>query len=587
MSIPQIPTNAPFTPEQISWLNGFLSGVFSGTDSANALAAAPVPAKPITIAYGSQTGTAESLAKKTTKELKNQGFAPALTELNDLTLEALSTLAHLLVITSTHGDGDAPDNADSFVESLNSTEVPSLKQLHYSVLALGDTGYEKFCETGKQIDFHLAKRGATAITPRVDCDGDPDDLYKKWLDTVKEKIDNKNMFTEPTSTKPTTIGTAVSPEQPIEYSRKHPFPATVSENYNLNGEGSAKETRHLAISLEGSGLTYQAGDALGVVPLNDPQLCFDTLEAASIHPETNIPLQEGGKKKARLYIQEDCDISGLSKKILTGYQKLVKADALQIILDDPQKVRNYIDGRNLIDLLQDFPHQFEQANDLFGLLSPLKPRLYSISSSPKTCTDEVCITVGAVRYHTHGRARKGVCSAYLAEQALVDAPVKVYVHTNKIFKLPADPSVPIIMVGPGTGIAPFRAFLEERFAIEATGENWLFFGDQHQSTDFLYQNEFFQMQESGLIHRLDTAFSRDQEQKIYVQHRIQEHGAELFQWLEKGAYFYVCGDASRMAKDVDQALQALIQKHGNFDDAQAKDYFKKLKKEKRYLRDVY
>ena len=586
MSIPQIPTNAPFTPEQISWLNGFLSGVFSGNES-SIPAAAPAPAVPITIAYGSQTGTAESLAKKTTKELKKQGFAPALTELNDLTLDALSTLAHLLVITSTHGDGDAPDNADSFVESLHTSEAPSLKQLQYSVLALGDTGYEKFCETGKQIDSQLAKRGATAITPRVDCDGDPDDLYKKWLDTVKEKITNENMSTEPTITESTPAGTTVAFETPIEYSRKTPFTAIVAENYNLNGAGSAKETRHLTISLKDSGLEYQAGDALGVVPLNDPQLSLDTLLAAGIDPQTTISLEGTAEKNALLSIQEDYDISALSKKILTSYQKIVASDALQAILDDSQEVRNYIDGRNLIDLLQDFPPQFAKPEDFFQLLTPLKPRLYSISSSPKTRTDEVCITVGAVRYHTHGRERKGVCSVYLSEQALVDAPVKVYVHTNKIFKLPEDRSLPIIMVGPGTGIAPFRAFLEERAATKATGENWLFFGDQHQSTDFLYQKELLRMQESGILHRIDTAFSRDQKEKIYVQNRIEEKGAELFQWLEKGAYFYVCGDASRMAKDVDQALQALIQKHGNFDDAQTKDYFKKLKKEKRYLRDVY
>lgn len=377
-------------------------------------------------------------------------------------------------------------------------------------------------------------------------------------------------------------------EEESSYSKKRPFPSTVIHNENLNAPLSEKETRHLAFSLEGSGLDYEVGDALGVYPTNSPEQVDAIITTLSLDPEEHVPLPDGGTAPLREALIGSYDIRNLTAPLLAGWLENAGSPALRDLLESEDKsaLNDYCWGRELIDLVHDHPPFFSCGKEFVAVLKKLQPRLYSIASSPKAHPGEVHLTVGVVRYHSHGRDRGGVCSTFLGDRA-VEARPKIFVHGNKAFRPPADDSRAMIMVGPGTGIAPFRAFLEERQATGAVGKNWLLFGNPHEETDFLYKDELGAMIESGVLTRLDTAFSRDQEQKVYVQDRMIEHGAELWKWLEEGAAFYVCGDASRMAKDVEAALLKVVVTHGGLPEEEATAYLKMLRKEKRYCRDVY
>ena len=372
----------------------------------------------------------------------------------------------------------------------------------------------------------------------------------------------------------------------MKYSRKNPFLAPLKERILLNGEGSAKETIHLEFDLEGSGLVYETGDALAVIPKNAGDVVDGIIAASGLNAEDKVTLkdEEFTLKEA---LTSQLDITALSKPVLNRYNEVAKSAELEAILSDKEKLNEYIYGRDLIDLLESFPIEGLTADALAGMLRKLPPRLYSIASSPKAHEDEVHLTVGVVRYESNGRGRKGVCSTHLAERIQPGDTAGVFVTPNKNFRLPVDTDKPVIMVGPGTGIAPFRAFIEERQATEAKGKNWLIFGDQHYLTDFLYQTEWQSDLADGLLTKLDVAFSRDQKQKVYVQDRMHENAKELFRWLEEGASFYVCGDASRMAHDVDKALHNIIAQEGGLDEDAAINYVKKLKADKRYQRDVY
>ena len=374
----------------------------------------------------------------------------------------------------------------------------------------------------------------------------------------------------------------------LKYSRKNPYPAELLERVKLNGEGSAKETIHLEFKLEESALTYEPGDSLAVLAQNADEVVEDFFTLTKLHPKNLVQIK--GESHTLLdWLTSKLDITTLSASVIKGYNEIVNDEELERLLKHENKsdLQNYIDGREIIDLLREYPAKGISADSLIGIMRKLPARLYSIASSPKAHPEEVHLTVGVVRYHTHGRERKGVCSTYLAERISKGKKAQVFVTKNKKFKLPANNQTPIIMVGPGTGIAPFRAFIEERKATKAKGENWLFFGDQHYLTDFLYQNEWKSYLDEGILTKLDVAFSRDQNEKVYVQNRMLERSKELFRWIEEGAYFYVCGDAKRMANDVDVALHNIIEKEGALKEEEAKAYVKKLKVEKRYLRDVY
>lgn len=530
---PLIPDNAPFSAEQRAWLNGFLAGVLQRGPAHGA--PAPAEAKtPLLIAFGSQSGNAESLAKRLAREATGRGFAARAAGLDSLQPADLIQDRNVLLITSTWGEGDMPDNAASFWDALNQNgSSPKLAGVRYSVLALGDKNYaDTFCLAGRKFDERLAELGAARVLDRVDCDVDFDDLARQW---------STQAFAQLGATGPAD---ADGPgESEATWSKKNPFPARLLQNLRLNGEGSAKDTRHLAFSLEGSGLTYEAGDALGVYARNCPKVVDAVLAAHGFAPDTPT-----GDKTLRDALLGDYEIRHLLGK-------------------PPEP--------NLS------PEAF-----LAGLRK-LQPRLYSIASSPKAHPGEVHLCVGAVRYETDGLVHKGVASTFLADRLGLGDTTGIFFHTANHFRLPADASKPIILIGPGTGIAPFRAFLEEREATGAGGKNWLFFGDQKRATDFLYQEQIIAWVQSGHLTRLDTAFSRDQDEKVYVQTRMLQAAAELWQWLEAGAHFYVCGDAKRMAKDVDEALHRIIETQGGLSAEEAAAYVAEMKKTRRYARDVY
>jgi sulfite reductase (NADPH) flavoprotein alpha-component len=587
--VPLIPDNAPFSPEQRAWLNGFLAGVFSRsaqtpdprsqTPSAAALA-------PLTILFGSQTGTAEGIAEKVDKEAGKRGFAATVLDMAQTDLAKLANEKNLLVITSTYGDGEPPDNAKALHTALKvaaSTSEPAhpLASVRFSVCALGDTNYAQFCQCGKDLDAWLEKLGATRTTARTDCDLDYDAPFTKWLDAALTSL-------APVAAAGVAAPDTGSPGPAAEdtgYSKKNPFPSTVLAVRNLNGPGSAKEVNHVEFSLEGSGLTYEAGDALGVVPQNCPELVNDVLAALGCDGEEAVPTP-AGELPLRRALTEIYDLGKPSPELLALIAPVGAALRRDESAESRDKPAPTPAPHHVIDVLVAAPAKPVPA-DFVAKLKKLQPRLYSISSSPKAHPGQVHLTVGAVRYEKDGRARKGVCSTFLAERALAAGKVGVFVHANKAFRPPAHGDMPMIMVGPGTGIAPFRAFLEERRATGARGKNWLFFGDQKAASDFLYRDELTAMQAAGTLHRLDLAFSRDQAEKIYVQNRMLENAAELYAWLEAGAHFYVCGDASRMAKDVDLALHQVLEKAGGKSAEQAAAYVAALKAAKRYARDVY
>ncbi len=534
---PQIPETAPFNPAQRQWINGYLAGLFSGRAQST-----PAPSQPslgpLWFLWGSQTGGAESLAKKFAKDAAARGFDAEALGLDAATPDDLASQARACIVTSTYGDGDMPDNAQSFWDALAADGAPLLENLSYSVLALGDRNYTQFCKAGVLFDERLASLGAKRIQPRVECDVDEEILGLDWFAGLMAALapdSNSNTATTHGKTK------AVA-----GYSKTNPFPAILKTNRLLTGKDSAKETRHFEIVLDGSGLEYEVGDALGVMPSNCPDFVGEILTSAGLTGDETVTVKDGTSLTAR--------------------------EALITRLD-------------LTPFTTALPAQGIAAQDLVSTLRSLQHRLYSISSSPKAHPGEVHLTVGIVRYEIDGRPRKGVCSTFLAERS--NGSVPVFVHKSPGFRLPSDTTRPVIMIGPGTGIAPFRAFLEERRITAPESRNWLFFGDQHVATDFLYQEELVAMFNDGILTRLDTAFSRDQEPKIYVQDRMLEHAAELWNWIKEGASIHVCGDAKRMAKDVDAALLRIVREQGDLTEQAAQAFVSQLKSEKRYQRDVY
>jgi sulfite reductase (NADPH) flavoprotein alpha-component len=590
--IPFIPDGSPFSPQQRLWLNGYLAGLYSDAGAEAATAALPAaPPKPLVLLYGSQTGTAEGIAKKTSKEAEKRGFAPKLVDMAKYETVDLAHEQNVLIITSTYGDGDPPDNAQAFWNFLSGEGAPALSHLNYSVLALGDTNYSAFCQFGKNCDERLEKLGAKRVHPRVDCDVDYETPAKSWTEGVfaalAEQTGNADIGALTEGQNAATESEKSS--EPEGWSKKNPFPARLLTNRLLNAVGSGKEVRHYEISLAGSGLSYEVGDALGVVPMNCNALVGDILAELGCDGEEAVHTPDGAETSLRLALMQHYDITRPTTELLKAAATRGAAGGELTALLDPERkddLKKWLWGREIIDVISGLAQPLT-AGELMPLLKKLQPRLYSISSSPKAHPDEVHLTVAAVRYDGHGRGRKGVCSTFLADRCTDTTPVPVFVQVSHGFRLPADGNVPVIMCGPGTGIAPFRAFLEERRASGAAGKNWLFFGDQKKATDFLYQEQLEGWVTDGHLARLDLAFSRDQAEKIYVQNRMLENAGELWSWLESGAHFYVCGDASRMAKDVDAALHDVAEKAGGLSKDAAAEYIQKLKTAKRYQRDVY
>ena len=599
-NIPFIPESAPFNAEQRAWLNGFLAGLFSqvpgGAPQLNAAPPKP-PGESLVILFGSQTGSAEGLAKKLAKESESRGFAPKLFALNDYEQANLPAASKAVIISSTWGDGEPPDNALNFWNWIKTDSAPRLENLNFAVLGLGDKNYSDFCGASKKFDERLVALGAKRLTPRGECDVDYEGPAKSWIDGLWDKlgsgsVNGASQNGNHSSLSPLPGGEGqgegkASPTKAAAYGKSNPFPAKLLKNVLLNKPGSGKEVRHYEIALNGSGLTYEAGDALGVVPVNCPELVDDVLEALKAKPDENVKFGDN-IVSLREALTHHFDVNKPSQELLAAVAKAAPQSELAALLAPEKRddLKKWLWGRHVIDLLELLPAPMPVA-EFIPLLKKLAPRLYSISSSPKAHPGEVHLTVGAVRYESHGRVRKGVASTFLADRVGDTNFVKVFVQPSHGFKPPANGDTPMIMVGPGTGIAPFRAFLEERLATGAKGKNWLFFGDQTRASDFLYEELLTGWEKSGFLTRLDLAFSRDQEKKIYVQDRMLESAAELWAWLETGAHFYVCGDASRMAKDVDAALHKIAETVGGKSADEAKAYVAKLKSDKRYQRDVY
>jgi sulfite reductase (NADPH) flavoprotein alpha-component len=563
-----LPSNAPFNIEQRKWLKDY----FSHKAALSRLA----ESRKITILWGSQTGNSASLARQAEEVLTDAGFYPTVVDLAKYDTSKLTSEEFVLFITSTYG-GVPPDNARNFFSWILKDDAPVLESLRYAVLGLGDTNYPDFCKAAVDLDTRLQELGAQALCARHDCDVEYDEHFKNWCACVLGSLGRTN------AAKNIQI-----PVEPEGYGKKNPFPATILKNYNLNGPASVKETYHIELSLEGSGFTYKPGDALAVYPMNPPEVVDEMLKLLPFDATEGVPHPDGGIVPLREALIRHYDIRKLNKAFLGKWMERTDSPLFRAVVesDDRAVINEFLWGRELIDLLHEFPAKFENGADFVSLLKKLQPRLYSIASSLNAHPGEVHLTVSVVRYESRYRKRNGVCSSFLSDRSAGIQP-RVFVHHNKVFALPENTDTDVIMVGPGAGIAPFRSFLEERQVSGAKGRNWLFFGDQYSSCDFLYKDELLAMQADGVLTNLSTAFSRDQREKIYVQHRMLEQGAELWDWLNSGACFYVCGDAARMAKDVDQALRVIAQQHGGLSEDGAADFIKQLRKEKRYARDVY
>ncbi|MEL3962048.1 assimilatory sulfite reductase (NADPH) flavoprotein subunit [Lysinibacillus endophyticus] len=586
---------ASLTSQQKIWLTGYLSAtaaleaiqvpVQTG-QNVSAPVALPVQEatkpKNITILFASQTGTAQGLAKKYGEQLKELGFEVNVSSMSDFKTNNLKKLDHLLVIASTHGEGEPPDNAISFHSFLQGKRAPKLNHVKFAVLSLGDSSYEFFCQTGKDFDAFLEKLGAERIVDRVDCDLDFDEPASKWFESVKEKL-QKGAVVQSLSEK--EAASTVLSVPTTEYSRKNPFHAEILEKINLNGQGSNKETIHLELSLEESGLTYEPGDSLAIIPTNNEKLVSALITSLGFDPQKQVKVGDETVTLESALINL-LEITVLSKPVLEKIAQYTSNEEFQQLLSNREKFKEYSYGRDLIDVVETFGPFNWDAQQFVDTLRKIPARQYSISSSQTAYPDEVHLTIGAVRYEVDGRERLGVCSTQVADQLEVGDKVRVYVQHSPNFKLPSD-ETPIIMIGPGTGIAPFRSFIQEREERGAEGKSWLFFGDQHFVTDFLYQTELQRWVKDGVLTKLNVAFSRDQEEKVYVQHKMLAHAKELYNWLQEGAVVYVCGDKDHMAKDVHETLINIIAEQGNQTKEQAEEYLANLQKEKRYQRDVY
>ncbi|WP_421400360.1 sulfite reductase subunit alpha [Agrobacterium fabrum] len=588
MKIPYIPQDAPFNGDQRVWLAGFLAGLHSrtaiGLETSVAAAAPKAAASVLNVLVGTQTGNAEALAMDIAAAARAQGMQPVVTALDDVSMDSLGSMKRVIVVTSTYGEGEMPDNAQLFWEALAADSAPRLDEMNFAVLALGDTGYDGFCQAGKLIDTRFEQLGGRRMKARIDCDIDFEDAAAAWIGEALPLALAVDGGKEAAVTMADIA--AQSTRAKSGWSRKNPYSAMVSVNRRLSGAGSSKEIRHYEFDLRESGLDYEAGDALGVVPLNDPKLAGALLGHFEAVADSQVAGLDRPVGDALLNIYE---ISTPSRELVAEIGKRAGHEELSHILanGDKEQLAAFLWSKDILDLLNLGGKPFFELAEFVTFLKPLQHRAYSISSSPLLAKDSVHLTIASVRYRAEGRERGGVCSTYLADRVEAGQSAGIFVSPNKAFRVPQDDNAPVIMVGPGTGIAPFRAFLQERQARGARGKNWLFFGDQHRQSDFIYENELGDMSRDGVLTRLDLAFSRDQAEKIYVQSRMRQNGKALYQWLEEGGYFYVCGDATRMAKDVDDALHSIISDEAGISAEAASDYVNRLKREKRYLRDVY
>ncbi len=593
---------------QQMWLSGYLYAVaLQGETPASelvdrrpptALATPTVAELPkLTVLFGSQTGNSKKVAAQLATRVREQGWEVTVVDLNEYATKTLKEEKIVLLVVSTQGEGEPPMAAEEFHKWLHGSRAPQLPDLQFAVCALGDRSYLQFCQIGKEFDARFEALGATRLVDRVDCDVDFEEAVEAWTGTVLAKLPVSVPAGSATDVRvlagsaATLNGHSAAKPAGTLFDRKHPFAAPILEKIQLNGRDSAKETWHVELSLEGSSLTFEPGDSLGIYAPNPEGLVREVLYAAALNG--NKVLTFNGKEDTlREILLCEVELTVLTRDLVEKYATWTNNAPLKAILQDQTALKKLLWGRNVADLLREFPGAMSEAT-LLTFLRKMPPRLYSIASSLEAHPDEVHLTVAAVRYDFNGRPHQGVASTFLADRIAVGASVPVFIERNEYFKLPEDDSADIIMVGPGTGVAPFRAFVEARSETSRQhpasqhGKNWLFFGNPHFETDFLYQTEWLQHLKRGTLDRLDVAFSRDQTEKIYVQHRLLERSRLLFDRLENGAYFYVCGDKERMAADVQNAVVQLVAKESGKGEEFAVEYLKGLKKQRRYLEDVY
>jgi sulfite reductase (NADPH) flavoprotein alpha-component len=585
-------------PVQLAWIAGYLSAIntlaLQGAGQATAVPAAAGTAVngavELTILFGSQTGNCEGMAKMAAERAAQRGIKSNLKNMGTYKAAELKKEKLMMLIVSTHGEGDPPDSVEDLYDFINSKRAPKLGDLKYSVLALGDSSYENYCQIGVDFDKRFKKLGAEAFRDRVDCDVDYDDDAEAWIDGALDKAadlaDTGDSNAVPTGVPAMPFTFPGMAPAASKYDRKNPFPSAILENINVSGHGSGKENRHVEMSLEESGLVYVPGDSLGVFPTNCPEFVAEIIATAKLKPDAVVQ-SANGEETLQDALLKTYEVTILTPKVIDGYAKFA-GKAIQSLLGDKNKAkqRKYIEGRELIDMILDYPPKID-AQGFTSVLRKLPHRLYSIASSYDAHPEEAHLLIATVRYQTHGRQRKGVATTFYSDRVTEDTLVPSFIHENPNFRLPADPATPIIMIGPGTGVAPFRAFIEQREIDGATGKNWLFFGDRRFRTDFTYQTEWQRFRKDGILTRIDLAFSRDQDEKVYVQHRMLEAAKDIYAWLQDGATIYVCGDEVHMAKDVHAALLDIVRKEGGMKANAAAEYVKNLQRDKRYQRDVY
>lgn len=587
------------SPQQMAWVSGYFAGFDEASRCGASILDTPAPqdiaggsSRTVTILYASETGNSADLARTLEAGLRNLGLTPSLQDMGDYKVRRLKEEQDLLLISSTHGEGDPPQSAADFFEYLESRKAPALPDLRFAVLALGDSTYERFCEAGLRLDRRLEELGAKRVQPRTDCDVDYDESAADWIAAALAAF-----APAPATGAGRAVAVARTGPQPIPrstkataavFDKRHPFPAPVIDNLALTGRGSSKETRHVELSLQGSGLAFEPGDALGIVPRNDPVLAEKLLGLLGFAEEAAVNLKAGTIALGEA-LMRDLEITAITPRFLDHWASLSDVPALKVLTrqENAEERATFLRTNQILDLVRAYPVKGLDPQVFIAGLRPLQPRLYSIASSPAAVGDEAHLTVSTVRYELHGLARCGVASGHLADRAAVDSVLPVYVQANPHFRLPEDPETPILMVGAGTGVAPYRAFLQQREAQGGAGPSWLVFGERNFRTDFLYQTEWQAHLKDGLLTRMDVAFSRDETHKIYVQDRLRENAADVFAWLEDGAHVYICGDAARLAPDVHAALSDILQQQGRMNPEAAEDHLRGLQRDHRYQRDVY
>ena len=566
--------------EQLLWINGYFQGFLasSGTTQIVVGKSQPKSDKQLKILYGTHTGRSKIIAGKLAGKLAGLGVEVVSVALDEYKTRQLISETNVVFIVSTHGEGEPPAMAEDFHGFITGKRSPQLPNLNYSVVALGDKSYKFFCKTGIDIDQALEKSGANSILPILTLDVDFDEEVDRWI------ADFADVFADIPADK-TQSNIQNSTESTETYTRKNPFLATVVDKVKITGRDSDKEVYHVELSLEGSGITYEPGDSVGVLANNPPQLVDDILNRLGLDGAESVTIKEGVFSLSEA-LSNHLEITVINRDVIQKYQAKAENSELQKVIESEELLDRYLYGHDVLDLLEDFPFSFS-AQDLADVLRAFPARLYSISSSQAAVGDEVHFTVSTVRYSSKGRLRGGACSTYLADRIEIDSQVAVFIEKNPAFKLPENEETPVILIGAGTGVAPYRAFLQQREANNQKGKTWLFFGERRFHSDFLYQVEWQKLLKDGYLEKIDVAFSRDQEEKIYVQTRLIEKQKEVFEWLKKGANIYLCGDMKQMAHDVQNTLLRIFETQGGLTEEKALEYLKTLKKEKRFQTDVY